>query len=55
MKGEGYEAILEKSPGFNNPNCVTYLSELLGVPSTHCSNFLTLRYLIFWISNIHNG
>ncbi|XP_059059280.1 tetratricopeptide repeat protein 14 homolog isoform X1 [Achroia grisella] len=43
MKGESYEAILEKSPGFNNPNCVQYLSELLGISNTHCTNFVSLR------------
>ncbi|XP_023947463.1 tetratricopeptide repeat protein 14 isoform X2 [Bicyclus anynana] len=43
MKGESYEAILEKSPGFNNPNCVQYLSELLGISNMHCTNFASLR------------
>ncbi|XP_030041107.1 tetratricopeptide repeat protein 14 isoform X2 [Manduca sexta] len=43
MKGESYEAILEKSPGFNNPNCVQYLSELLGIANMHCTNFVSLR------------
>ncbi|XP_022815229.1 tetratricopeptide repeat protein 14 homolog isoform X3 [Spodoptera litura] len=43
MKGESYEAILEKSPGFNNPNCVQYLSELLGISNMHCTNFPSLR------------
>ncbi|XP_045776538.1 tetratricopeptide repeat protein 14 isoform X1 [Maniola jurtina] len=43
MKGESYEAILEKSPGFNNPNCVQYLSELLGIANMHCTNFASLR------------
>ncbi|CAH0726464.1 unnamed protein product, partial [Brenthis ino] len=43
MKGESYEAILEKSPGFNNPNCVQYLSELLGISNMYCTNFSTLR------------
>ncbi|KAJ0181651.1 hypothetical protein K1T71_002373 [Dendrolimus kikuchii] len=43
MKGESYEAILEKSPGFNNPNCVQYLSEMLGIANMHCTNFATLR------------
>ncbi|XP_063891386.1 tetratricopeptide repeat protein 14 homolog isoform X2 [Helicoverpa armigera] len=43
MKGESYEAILEKSPGFNNPNCVQYLSELLGISNMHCTNFSSLR------------
>ncbi|XP_068621590.1 tetratricopeptide repeat protein 14 homolog isoform X4 [Battus philenor] len=43
MKGESYEAILEKSPGFNNPNCVQYLSELLGISNMHCTNFISLR------------
>lgn len=43
MKGESYEAILEKSPGFNNPNCVQYLSELLGIANMHCTNFSSLR------------
>ncbi|XP_048484950.1 tetratricopeptide repeat protein 14 homolog isoform X3 [Plutella xylostella] len=43
MKGESYEAILEKSPGFNNPNCIQYLSELLGISNMHCSNFSSLR------------
>ncbi|KPJ11888.1 Tetratricopeptide repeat protein 14-like [Papilio machaon] len=43
MKGENYEAILEKSPGFNNPNCVQYLSELLGIANMHCTNFASLR------------
>ncbi|CAH2234881.1 tetratricopeptide repeat protein 14 homolog isoform X2 [Pararge aegeria] len=43
MKGESYEAILEKSPGFNNPNCVQYLSELLGISNMHCTNIASLR------------
>ncbi|CAB3231335.1 unnamed protein product [Arctia plantaginis] len=43
MKGESYEAILEKSPGFNNPNCVQYLSEMLGIANMHCTNFSSLR------------
>ncbi|XP_053600991.1 tetratricopeptide repeat protein 14 homolog [Plodia interpunctella] len=43
MKGESYEGILEKSPGFNNPNCVQYLSELLGISNMHCTNFASLR------------
>ncbi|XP_063529686.1 tetratricopeptide repeat protein 14 homolog isoform X3 [Cydia strobilella] len=43
MKGESYEAILEKSPGFNNPNCIQYLSELLGISNMHCTNFASLR------------
>ncbi|XP_075992009.1 uncharacterized protein LOC142987248 isoform X6 [Anticarsia gemmatalis] len=43
MKGESYEAILEKSPGFNNPNCVQYLSEMLGIANMHCTNFASLR------------
>ncbi|XP_026324321.1 tetratricopeptide repeat protein 14 homolog isoform X2 [Hyposmocoma kahamanoa] len=43
MKGESYEAILEKSPGFNNPNCVQYLSEILGIANMHCTNFASLR------------
>ncbi|KOB65341.1 Tetratricopeptide repeat protein 14 [Operophtera brumata] len=43
MKGESYEAILEKSPGFNNPNCVQYLSEMLGITNMHCTNFTALR------------
>ncbi|XP_041978544.1 tetratricopeptide repeat protein 14 homolog isoform X2 [Aricia agestis] len=43
MKGENYEAILEKSPGFNNPNCIQYLSERLGIANMHCSNFPSLR------------
>lgn len=46
MKGESYEAILEKSPGFNNPNCVQYLSELLGISNMHCTNFASLRYCL---------
>ncbi|KAI5635391.1 tetratricopeptide repeat domain-containing protein [Phthorimaea operculella] len=43
MKGENYEAILEKSPGFNNPNCIQYLSEILGIANMHCTNFASLR------------
>lgn len=43
MKGESYEAILEKSPGFNNPNCVQYLSDFLGISNMHCTNFPSLR------------
>ncbi|XP_021205683.2 tetratricopeptide repeat protein 14 homolog isoform X4 [Bombyx mandarina] len=43
MKGENYEAILEKSPGFNNPNCIQFLSEHLGIANMHCTNFSYLR------------
>ncbi|KAF5273610.1 hypothetical protein FQR65_LT04609 [Abscondita terminalis] len=32
-KGESFEAVLEKSVGFNNPNNITYLSEVLGINS----------------------
>lgn len=32
-KGESYDAVLEKSVGFNNPNNISYLSELMGINS----------------------
>ncbi|KAF5306630.1 hypothetical protein FQA39_LY08819 [Lamprigera yunnana] len=32
-KGESFEAVLEKSVGFNNPNNISYLSEVMGINS----------------------
>lgn len=41
-KNESYESLLEKSIGFNNPNNIQFLSELMGI-NGHCSLMKGLR------------
>lgn len=42
-KGQSYETIMENSTGFNNPNNIRYLSDLMGLGSTNYSNMIGLR------------
>lgn len=41
-KNENYEAILEKSVGFNNPNNISYLAGIMGIDE-HCTLMQGLR------------
>lgn len=42
-KGQSYETIMESSSGFNNPNNIQYLSDLMGLGQTNYSNMVGLR------------
>lgn len=42
-KGQSYEALLENSTGFNNPNNIKYLSDLIGLGQENHSNMVGLR------------
>lgn len=42
-KGQSYEAMLENSTGFNNPNNIKYLSDLMGLGQENHSNMVGLR------------
>ncbi|XP_032454896.1 tetratricopeptide repeat protein 14 homolog isoform X6 [Nasonia vitripennis] len=42
-KGQSYETIMENSSGFNNPNNIKYLSDLLGLGQLNYSNMVGLR------------
>ncbi|XP_044001317.1 uncharacterized protein DDB_G0290685-like isoform X2 [Aphidius gifuensis] len=42
-KGQSYDKILESSSGFNNPNNIKYLCDLLGLGNENHSNMVGLR------------
>ncbi|TGZ46642.1 Uncharacterized protein DBV15_04040 [Temnothorax longispinosus] len=42
-KGQSYEALLENSTGFNNPNNIKYLCDLIGLGQQNHSNMVGLR------------
>lgn len=44
-KGQSYDKILESSSGFNNPNNIKYLCDLLGLGNENHSNMVGLRYV----------
>lgn len=41
-KSESYEVVLEKSVGFNNPNNISYLADIMGIDE-HCTLMRGLR------------
>lgn len=45
-KGQSYETLLENSTGFNNPNNIKYLCDLMGLGQENHSNMVGLRYNI---------
>lgn len=42
-KGQSYETLLENSTGFNNPNNIKYLCDLIGLGQDNHSNMVGLR------------
>lgn len=42
-KGESYDAVLEKSVGFNNPNNIAFLSKQMGVSAEGCTLMTGLK------------
>ncbi|KAJ8683624.1 hypothetical protein QAD02_019416 [Eretmocerus hayati] len=42
-KGQSYETIMENSSGFNNPNNIKYLNDLMGLGQMNYSNMVGLR------------
>lgn len=42
-KGESYDAVLEKSVGFNNPNNIAYLSKQMGIENDQCTLMVGLK------------
>ncbi|KYN29203.1 hypothetical protein ALC57_01325 [Trachymyrmex cornetzi] len=42
-KGQSYETLLENSTGFNNPNNIKYLCDLIGLGQGNHSNMVGLR------------
>lgn len=46
-KGQSYETIMENSAGFNNPNNIKYLSDLVGLGQQNYSNMIGLRYISY--------
>ena len=42
-KGQSYETIMENSTGFNNPNNIRYLNDVIGLGQLNYSNMVGLR------------
>lgn len=42
-KGQSYEYIMANSSGFNNPNNIKYLCDLMGLGQVNYSNMVGLR------------